>query len=147
MFIQNLRSVIIIISIKHFVDIKIVYKINFIVLTMAQAKKLLQIYIFYELDLLFTMVNRFYNNKLPRRITEICYHLCKVFLKLHKTESNIDLIRKAIYNQVMPNFVKVQGYFPWEELHKETECKLLYEHLSKHYQDLKELHEKALPIL
>ena len=38
--------------------------------------------------------------------------------------------------------MKFQGQFPREELRKETEHKLLYEHLSKHYQNLKELCNK-----
>ena len=67
------------------------------------------------------MANRFHNNRLPRRIAEIYYRLYKLSLKLHNTASSIGFIRKAIYNQVTPNFVKVQGHFLREELRKETE--------------------------
>ena len=36
----------------------------------------------------------------------------------------------------------MQGHFPLEELLKETENKLLYQHLSKCYEDLNELCNK-----
>ena len=98
--------------------------------------------IFYKSDLLFTKVNRFHNNRLPRRIAEIFYQQCKLSVKLHKAASSIGFSRKTIYNQVTPNVAKVQGHFSREELLKETYRKLLYEHLSKHYQDSKELCKK-----
>ena len=88
------------------------------------------------------MTNRFHDYKLSKRIVEIYDQLSKVFSKLNKTASYICFIQKAIYNQVRLNFVKVQGHFPREELRKETERQLLYEHLSKRYQDLKKLCNK-----
>ena len=74
------------------------------------------------------MANRFHNNRLPRSIAEIYYQLFKLFLKLHKTACSIGFIRKAIFSQVTPNFIKVQGYFQREELRKEPERMLLYDH-------------------
>ena len=52
--------VIIIVSIKHFVDIKILCKISFIVLTMAWDESFYRNKdIFYNFDLLFSIGNRF----------------------------------------------------------------------------------------
>ena len=68
--------------------------------------------------------------------------MCKLSLKLYKTTFSIGFYSKSNLHQVTPNFVNVQGHFPREELGKETECKLLHEHLSKHYQDLKEVSNK-----
>lgn len=85
------------------------------------------------------MANRFSIPTLPLRIVNTYHQLHKLCMKLHSTAASIGFIRKAIYNQVTPNFVKVKGQFPREELRNETERKLLFEHLNKHNQDLKEL--------
>ena len=75
----------------------------------------------------------------PRKIAKIYYQLYKLSLKLHKTESSVGFIQKKNYNQVKPNFFKAQGHFSRVGLRKETESKLLYDHLSKHYQDLNKI--------
>ena len=88
-----------------------------------ELKNFLQIckYIFYIFYLLF-----------PKRITLIYYWLYEFSWKFW-------FIPKAIINQVIPNFDKVKGHFPQEELCKGTKRKLSYEHLSKHCQNLKTL--------
>ena len=50
------------------------------------------------------------------------------------------VINKAIYNQMTRNFVKVKDKFPKEQFLKETERKVLFEHLTKLKEDLKNSH-------
>ena len=83
------------------------------------------------------MANRFSIPTLPFRIATTYHQLYKLCMKLHSTAASIGFINKAIYNHVTPMFVRVKGQFPREQLRKETERKLLFEHLNKHKEDLK----------
>ena len=83
------------------------------------------------------MANIFFIPTLPFRIANTYHQLYKLCMKLHSTAVSIGFINKAINNQVKPKFVKVKSQFPRERLRKETERKLLFEHLNKHKEDLK----------
>ena len=76
---------------------------------------------------------------LPRRIANLYTDLFVLFLKMHKVAASVGFIKKAIFLDVSPKFVQIKGQFVSSKLKHETEKKLLYEHLSKHVSDLKNI--------
>ena len=90
---------------------------------------------------------KIHSSILPRRIANLQTDLFVLYLKMHKVAASIGFIKKAIFMDVSPKFVQIKGQFVSPKLKHETEKKLLFEHLSKHTSDLKNIvHELTVRV-
>ena len=71
------------------------------------------------------------------RIADIHNKLYSITSKLHKTESSIGFIKKALHNNVIPKFAQIKGQFVSRHQYIQAEGKLMLSHLNSHVFNLK----------
>ena len=85
------------------------------------------------------MANSLVIDTLYNRVAANYNNLRKIISKLHKLSSSVGFIKKSLFNNITPTFAKVKGQFINKNTKLNAEKEVMKNHLSKHYNDIRDL--------